>query len=394
MKFSILLPTRNRLELLKLAIQSITNQPYKDWEIIVSDNYSEENIDGFITSLKDSRIKYYGTERFITVTENWNNALQQATGDYHIMLGDDDALLPCCLESLAENIESFAQPEAIYFDAFQYAYANVIPGKSHAFIQRGYSDFFSDTEKSPFLLKQDTRLSLIHHSLNFRLKFGFNMQHYAVHKSLVEKLKKRGDFYQSPYPDYYAANVLLLSAKRMLAVPKPLIVIGISPKSFGFYYFNDEQTKGHEFLNNQPSDDIGYKLTNALLPGSELNSNWLYAMETLKTRFPEVSNLEVGYQRYRYLQLYALYFSGGFRNIWNIRDQISYNELVLSGLIALAATPLNLLKKKFRAKLLNEFYKLYSPYPLFDTQQKTVSYKDIIEFVKSDENDCLKPSQG
>ena len=43
-KFSVLLPTKNRLELLKSAIWSVREQNYDNWEIIVADNCSQEDI--------------------------------------------------------------------------------------------------------------------------------------------------------------------------------------------------------------------------------------------------------------------------------------------------------------------------------------------------------------
>ena len=93
MKFSVLLPTRNRLDLLSYAIETVRRQDYLDWEIIVFDNVSEEDIQGYVRSLNDSRIKCYRTEKLVPVTDNWNNALSKSNGDYVIMLGDDDCLM-------------------------------------------------------------------------------------------------------------------------------------------------------------------------------------------------------------------------------------------------------------------------------------------------------------
>ncbi len=85
MKFSVLLPTRNRLDLLSRAIETVRRQDYDNWEIIVSDNFSEENIASYIQLLGDSRIKYFRTDCFIPVTDNWNNALNNSMGDYIIV---------------------------------------------------------------------------------------------------------------------------------------------------------------------------------------------------------------------------------------------------------------------------------------------------------------------
>ena len=45
MKFSVLLPTYNRLDLLQYAVESVTRQDYDDWELIISDNQSEDDTD-------------------------------------------------------------------------------------------------------------------------------------------------------------------------------------------------------------------------------------------------------------------------------------------------------------------------------------------------------------
>ena len=93
MKLSVLIPTRNRLKYLKYGVATVLRQDYADWELIISDNDSEEDIEGYVHSLDDPRIKYYRTDRFIPVTDNWNNALKKSSGEYVIMLGDDDALM-------------------------------------------------------------------------------------------------------------------------------------------------------------------------------------------------------------------------------------------------------------------------------------------------------------
>src|SRR3954469_20581515 len=114
MKFSVLVPTRNRLAYLKNALETVRRQDYDDWEIIVSDNFSDEDIGGYVGSLDDPRVKYSRTDRFVPVTENWNNALERSTGDYVVMLGDDDGLMPGYFRTALGLIEQFGRPEVIY----------------------------------------------------------------------------------------------------------------------------------------------------------------------------------------------------------------------------------------------------------------------------------------
>ena len=80
MRFSILLPTRNRLEYLRQAVETVRRQSFADWEVVVSDNDSEDDVAGFVASLGDERMRYVRTEQFIPVTDNWNNALAHASG--------------------------------------------------------------------------------------------------------------------------------------------------------------------------------------------------------------------------------------------------------------------------------------------------------------------------
>lgn len=58
MRYSVLIPTKNRLSLLRLAIQSVLDQDYGDWEIVVSDNAPTEPVAEYVSSLQDARLRY------------------------------------------------------------------------------------------------------------------------------------------------------------------------------------------------------------------------------------------------------------------------------------------------------------------------------------------------
>ena len=129
----------------------------------------------------------------------------------------------------------------------------------------------------------------------------------------MEALRPKGPFFQSPYPDYYAANAMLLAARTIVAHPRPPVLIGISPKSFGFYYHNRREGEGVEFLQNFPSPEMRARLASTWVPGSNMNDSWLCAMETLSMNFPERGDLPVSYRRYRLLQYQATLREHGLR---------------------------------------------------------------------------------
>jgi glycosyltransferase involved in cell wall biosynthesis len=128
MLFSVLIPIRNRLEYLKYAVSSVLRQADQNVEIIISDNASQEDIEGYVLSLNEARIKYSKSKELLSVTENWNRSLEQSQGDYVIMLGDDDILLNNYFKIVSRLIENYEQPDLIYTNAFFFAYPNVLPG--------------------------------------------------------------------------------------------------------------------------------------------------------------------------------------------------------------------------------------------------------------------------
>jgi glycosyltransferase involved in cell wall biosynthesis len=89
-KFSVLVPTRDRVEYLRQAVESVLYQDYGDWEICIADNVSSDSTREWVEGLDDPRILYSRTEQLIPVTENWNRCLSMSSGDYVVMLGDDD----------------------------------------------------------------------------------------------------------------------------------------------------------------------------------------------------------------------------------------------------------------------------------------------------------------
>ena len=295
--FSILLPTKNRLDLLRYAIETVRRQDYSTWEIVVSDNHSEEDIGGYVASLADPRIIHVRTERPLHVTDNWNNALDRCRGDYVIMLGDDDGLTKGYLSRMAGLIAEHGGPDLVFTSAYIYAYPGVIPGYPDGFLKRDASPIFA--APAPYVLDPARAASLAREALRLRMAYPFNMQYSLVGRALVEEMKRTGPFYRSPYPDYYATPALFLTAKRILVDPSPQVIIGVSPKSYGFYHFNDQEDAGAQFLDNSPSKEQAEQLRAVLLPGTRAASAWLVAAQCLKNRF----GLEVDYGRYRRMQM-------------------------------------------------------------------------------------------
>ena len=107
MKFSVTIPAY-KAKYLKECIDSILSQTYTDFELIIVNDASTEDLDSIVSSYTDNRIHYFKNEKncgAVNVVDNWNKCLSYASGDYIICMGDDDRLCPNCLEEYVKLIE-------------------------------------------------------------------------------------------------------------------------------------------------------------------------------------------------------------------------------------------------------------------------------------------------
>jgi len=109
---SIGIPTYNRPDGLRRTLECITNQTYKNLEIIVSDNCSPDtNVASVVKKFmqNDPRIHYYRQEKNIGLAANFRFVLEKATGEYFLWAADDDIhereFIRCLVEPLEKNPE-------------------------------------------------------------------------------------------------------------------------------------------------------------------------------------------------------------------------------------------------------------------------------------------------
>lgn len=95
--FSIIIPTYNRANFIAKTIQSVLNQTYPHYEIIVVDDGSKDNTEEIVLSLNDQRIRYYKKENAERGAAR-NYGIKKAKGNYITFLDSDDILYPNYLE--------------------------------------------------------------------------------------------------------------------------------------------------------------------------------------------------------------------------------------------------------------------------------------------------------
>lgn len=88
---SICIPTYNQVEYLKKCIQSILIQDYLDYEIVISDDSTNDTVKSYIDSLGlNEKISYYRNSPSLGTPENWNHSISKAQGKYIKVLHHDD----------------------------------------------------------------------------------------------------------------------------------------------------------------------------------------------------------------------------------------------------------------------------------------------------------------
>lgn len=109
MKFTIAIPAF-KAKFLQEAIDSCLRQSYSNLEIVIVDDASPEDLAAVVNQFSDHRIRYYRNEKncgAVNVVDNWNICLSYATGEYIICMGDDDRLLPNCLEEYVKLMDEY-----------------------------------------------------------------------------------------------------------------------------------------------------------------------------------------------------------------------------------------------------------------------------------------------
>src|SRR5687767_2195524 len=91
---SIVIPTRERVETLRSTLRTALNQESQRIEVLVSDNASTDGTAEFVASIRDPRLRYVNPGQRVSMSDNWDFALRSARGEYVVIIGDDDAVVP------------------------------------------------------------------------------------------------------------------------------------------------------------------------------------------------------------------------------------------------------------------------------------------------------------
>lgn len=272
-KFSIIIPTRDRPELLALAVQYALSQKYKNIELIVSDNsttpdYKKKNKHKIEKSLKEHKVLFVSPDKQLSVPEHFEFALQYATGDYVLFLTDKMMLLPDTLTSAAEVIKK-TEAEIVNWGYFPFNtdnYLNPKNGGTLVYTLNIQNNLYKEYEPLQHLkIKSSGLISRQNESMENYIKgklcFG------CFSKNLLSQIiKKSGSVFGGATHDYSAMVQGLCLAKKCAILEEPgILFVGLPEnKSLGMLTCLNS---GSALKYYKEFTDTDLILTSLLVPG-------------------------------------------------------------------------------------------------------------------------------
>ena len=136
-KVSVCIPAYNRRAMFRATLWSVLNQTFRDMEIIVSDNVSQEDLKAEVDAANDPRVRYIRREKNSGGAENFSFLHQFPQGEYVLYLCSDDLLLPDCVEKTVAALDAHPERGALIYMAAHYGedgfhYLSTMPDQDYA----------------------------------------------------------------------------------------------------------------------------------------------------------------------------------------------------------------------------------------------------------------------
>lgn len=255
-KFSICIPNYNYANFIGKTIQSVLEQSYHNFEIIVADNASTDDSIIVVKSFNDDRINLVINNCNIGFSPNLDKATSKATGDFIILLSSDDLMNPDALKTYDKIIKSnnTRKNELIIMSG-----CNVIDSKGNLIGEK--SPMTGDVLK--FLSSEGLSLDVNKEEYNFE---GL----YLLKGLLINTFQPAGQFLttcfsKKLYDDVEGYNSILsiwpdahFSHKILFKNPS---VIYTNKKLFGYRVHEQNNLAATESLSNIKALTDGYHLT-------------------------------------------------------------------------------------------------------------------------------------
>ncbi|MBV1702117.1 MAG: glycosyltransferase [Hyphomicrobiales bacterium] len=260
---SIVIPTRDRPDTLRLCLAALRLQACEDVEILVQDNASAPDTRQIIEEAArlDPRIVYKRSDARLSQRANFEAGLAAASGDYLGIIGDDDGF---CLGRFAwlSTLLRAQKPDAVRWPALTYIWPN-LSAKNVGFFQLSYRKMHGGWARKA---TKDLARKIVKAKMPGSWE-SILVYHGLISRTLYEVMRARsgGTFFKYHIPDVYVHNVLpFISDARLsgtyIEVTHPVAIYGLSGSSSGSSWYAEKKsqagdnTPGEKWLKEAMTD--------------------------------------------------------------------------------------------------------------------------------------------
>ena len=111
--FSVVIPTYNHEVFLEKAVKSVLNQTFNNYEIIIVDNYSDDNTENLIKNLNNKNIKFIKNRNYGILAKSRNIGIDQSRSEWIAFLDSDDIWWQDRLKVLFDFIKKYNNYDVI-----------------------------------------------------------------------------------------------------------------------------------------------------------------------------------------------------------------------------------------------------------------------------------------
>lgn len=252
---SIIIPTRERADVLSDTLETILSLKNNNVEIIVCDNASSDETPQVVTNYSDPRLKYHRTTTRISMPQNFERGLQLATGEYIMTMGDDDFIIE---ENLNLALACAAEKECdlVYWFRACFYWGNYPDPKLASFFSIPIGRRHFNVEP--------------HTLLNVTLR-GLVGYYYlpSIYNSLCKRsfLKKYWNYLRGQYFPNYVVSLDIFSALVFCSM-SPSVWFQQSPASVsGISYHSNGMSIKHNGLECERfAKELGYSDVSCIMP--------------------------------------------------------------------------------------------------------------------------------
>ena len=110
---TICIPSYNAESFIGQTVETVLNQSFTDFELVVLDDRSTDQTVSVVKSFSDPRIRLIENRCTLGLSRNWNRVLSLEMGKYVKLLCDDDLLHPSCLEHQTAILDDASNSAAV-----------------------------------------------------------------------------------------------------------------------------------------------------------------------------------------------------------------------------------------------------------------------------------------